>query len=113
MVPRVSTHSRPKAAAGFGRLIVVLSGMFQHTAARRRLPSVNSVLTSVVRVSTHSRPKAAAFKGYISVASFVEFQHTAARRRLPDSTTSLYFHQEFQHTAARRRLPMPNYVWTW
>ena len=54
----VSTHSRPKAAARTDQL-VGFPPLFQHTAARRRLPS------------------------YVSKAKKDEgFQHTAARRRL-------------------------------
>ena len=78
--PRVSTHSRPKAAAGHSRC-------FLHNLA----------------VSTHSRPKAAA---YHAAGGFMPrlFQHTAARRRLlflAPNRSSLFW---FQHTAARRRL---------
>ena len=57
--PGVSTHSRPKAAAGnyFGS-------------------------TNYAKVSTHSRPKAAAFLSVVTAAARAGFQHTAARRRL-------------------------------
>ena len=101
---KVSTHSRPKAAAPaamrFLRLALSfntqppeggclwLGGcgerreLFQHTAARRRLraqPS-SSILASVV--STHSRPKAAAnLRCSVNIIKQT-FQHTAARRRL-------------------------------
>ena len=34
--------------------------MFQHTAARRRLPSIQKCKALILLVSTHSRPKAAA-----------------------------------------------------
>ena len=34
--------------------------MFQHTAARRRLPPILSDIVPIIKVSTHSRPKAAA-----------------------------------------------------
>ena len=54
----VSTHSRPKAAAGGGRAVA-----------------------DILPVSTHSRPKAAASTGGVSFAASA-FQHTAARRRL-------------------------------
>ena len=55
----VSTHSRPKAAAGAGNVGLVVN-KFQHTAARRRLLAhiLNSIKNEIV--STHSRPKAAA-----------------------------------------------------
>ena len=78
----VSTHSRPKAAACY-----MLAGS-------DHLP-----------VSTHSRPKAAAHGKPSSSSRKRLFQHTAARRRLP--LILLVFipqYTEFQHTAARRRL---------
>ena len=55
----VSTHSRPKAAATalYTRLDMAL---FQHTAARRRLPLKKCIDEFNKQVSTHSRPKAAA-----------------------------------------------------
>ena len=56
--------------------------MFQHTAARRRLP-INGITTSGgFRVSTHSRPKAAANCKCMQLIRLQKFQHTAARRRL-------------------------------
>ena len=77
----VSTHSRPKAAGGNGRLLFPNSksfntqppeggwanrvaascrkSWFQHTAARRRLVLVAGSRNRRVAVSTHSRPKAA------------------------------------------------------
>ena len=80
----VSTHSRPKAAASVdcrnNRLKVfqhtaarrrlphrtglwLLQTEFQHTAARRRLPSTYIISNACYPVSTHSRPKAAATIG--------------------------------------------------
>ena len=56
--------------------------MFQHTAARRRLPKYRK---------SHVAPP---FK----------FQHTAARRRLQVEYIDASDFYEFQHTAARRRL---------
>ena len=53
----VSTHSRPKAAAGKTAMVVDMI-LFQHTAARRRLTNVSDSVR-YVGVSTHSRPKAA------------------------------------------------------
>ena len=55
----VSTHSRPKAA-GSPNTKRSNAGMFQHTAARRRLALIN----------------------LSKMASLLVFQHTAARRRL-------------------------------
>ena len=54
---------------------------FQHTAARRRLPTLNGL------------PRI-----------YLRFQHTAARRRLLSIIQHLRKSKKFQHTAARRRL---------
>ena len=84
------------------------SEMFQHTAARRRLANLPSVVLTAKAVSTHSRPKAAGgipcgrgiFDGRFNTQPpeggwarmrdrkfcDVRFQHTAARRRLVYST---------------------------
>ena len=57
--------------------------MFQHTAARRRLPA-NITLSEFVGilVSTHSRAEAAALAAIKQQEDLLMFQHTAARRRL-------------------------------
>ena len=55
---------------------------FQHTAARRRLATINA------------HP----------AADLTQFQHTAARRRLDFRASIIIVHNLFQHTAARRRL---------
>ena len=77
----VSTHSRPKAAARINVFKNKDILLFQHTAARRRLPSIISSSVISFDVSTHSRPKAAASTPFIALVSLM-FQHTAARRRL-------------------------------
>ena len=105
-------------------------GLFQHTAARRRLAAVASPAGQCYRVSTHSRPKAAGCSGLTWVQAGTMFQHTAARRRLAASAGSATclrgrFNTQppeggwepygvtsaklltFQHTAARRRLGRP------
>ena len=56
---RVSTRSRPKAAGILVGAYSFVIGMFQHTAARRRL-GINPPYKAVI----------------------TKFQHTAARRRL-------------------------------
>ena len=56
----VSTHSRPKAA-GPKTSTRWMCGLFQLTAARRRLADSLISLDWIVKVSTHSRPKAAGF----------------------------------------------------
>ena len=63
MVDRVSTHSRPKAAAHISYLYTFVITTFQHTAARRRLQFRLYFLLKFYYVSTHSRPKAAARTG--------------------------------------------------
>ena len=55
----VSTHSRAEAAAERG-LSVISSLLFQHTAARRRLPDFQRYVSLDYMVSTHSRAEAAA-----------------------------------------------------
>ena len=78
--------------------------MFQHTAARRRLPG-SGVLSQIHnQVSTHSRPKAAASNRHAGMFPQGKFQHTAARRRLPEPASCAVLAAKFQHTAARRRL---------
>ena len=77
---KVSTHSRPKAAADV-RYSKELSD-FVSTHSRPKAAGLQSVSSdTVLRVSTHSRPKAA---GAILPYFFYHFgfQHTAARRRL-------------------------------
>ena len=56
-------------------------GLFQHTAARRRLAPHLAQQQIKAVVSTHSRPKAA---GNLVETHKIynKFQHTAARRRL-------------------------------
>ena len=56
--------------------------MFQHTAARRRLPTARNDGFITLDVSTHSRPKAAACELKVEDDEVEVFQHTAARRRL-------------------------------
>ena len=57
--------------------------MFQHTAARRRLPEHKLSFVDTIAVSTHSRTEAAAIEVFTEYV-FKRFQHTAARRRLPE-----------------------------
>ena len=83
---QVSTHSRPKAAAP-RQLELVDVGVFQLTAARRRLQNDRGAPSFVKR-----------------------FQLTAARRRLLASFASPINAGAFQLTAARRRLPAYGWV---
>ena len=77
----VSTHSRPKAAGGVGRIRQKPCRCFNTQ------PPEGGWVYSYPRggqnvVSTHSRPKAAGFQLQNQVHSVQMFQHTAARRRL-------------------------------
>ena len=76
----VSTRSRPKAAVVMA-FAPVQGGLFQHAAARRRLPIISS-----------------------TNALLIWFQHAAARRRLCTHTPYKKCTPQFQHAAARRRL---------
>ena len=100
----VSTHSRPKAAAAKSFPAVTGMNMFQHTAARRRLPHQDAKRLWSQDVSTHSRPKAAAegvrAYGAIRDVSTHSRPKAAAAAGLHDPVN----HAKFQHTAARRRL---------
>ena len=99
----VSTHSRPKAAAGKA-LADGLDQAFQHTAARRRL------LLGLMRYLGQCRFQHTAARRRLPTQAERRraealFQHTAARRRLRCVTTWPGPAPQFQHTAARRRLP--------
>ena len=68
---KIYTH--PKVVATAQNEHDLLDILFQHTAARRRLPT-NLILTQAAGlVSTHSRAEAAAFKrlgiGYVEIVS--------------------------------------------
>ena len=121
----VSTHSRPKAAGRRAEAIRE-AVKFQHTAARRRLVTGDTLVAvadgsfntqppeggwcgilarrGLYDVSTHSRPKAAGIYMPRVPNCRKRFQHTAARRRLADPMAVDLTLGMFQHTAARRRL---------
>ena len=80
---RVSTHSRPKAAAG----------------------DDGGLGADDVGVSTHSRPKAAAFAHYVRRALGEVSTHSRPKAAAQVCKPRPRAHR-FQHTAARRRLPM-------
>ena len=76
----VSTHSRPKAA-GWGTFAPAGRGLFQHTAARRRL--VFSTVTTILLICFNTQPPEGGWKQPAGCFfSAYQFQHTAARRRL-------------------------------
>ena len=89
---KVSTHSRAEAAASRDGAMMHHVQMFQHTAARRRLPSPSSVKRKILRVSTHSHPKAAAKTGLNRYASKMVSTHNrpkAAAREVPSNRFNL------------------------
>ena len=72
----VSTHSRPQAAAFANISDDDIEDMFQHTAARRRLPRWPRKDFEKFCVSTHSRPKAAAGAACLSLILSVVSTHS-------------------------------------
>ena len=119
----VSTHSRPKAA-GETVKAALISGRFQHTAARRRL-AARAGCSGRRWVSTHSRPKAAVLNYYHDNGGFYVSTHSRPKAadtwlQREDNSLSVSTHSRpkaagfhingiiqmilFQHTAARRRL---------
>ena len=80
--------------------------MFQHTAARRRLPR-DVLRTSSEHYSFNTQPPEGGCSPVERRAFWqAEFQHTAARRRLPGLGALDGCYPVFQHTAARRRLQL-------
>ena len=96
-------HTAARRRLGIEAVSVAWDGLFQHTAARRRLAANEKSVEFACKVSTHSRPKAA---GALSdgLHGLLLFQHTAARRRLVLEDGGILIFKWFQHTAARRRL---------
>ena len=82
-----------------------VSVMFQHTAARRRLPPDGPPPERARVVSTHSRPKAAARHPAAKAALVGCFNTQPPEGGCPDRKTLGSRPRSFQHTAARRRLP--------
>ena len=77
----------------------LLNPQFQHTAARRRLETLERLVMVVPAVSTHSRPKAAGYQPF-SDGVPTWFQHTAARRRLVDD---VYIPKMFSQVSTHSR----------
>ena len=77
--------------------------MFQHTAARRRLARLSSGFDAHQRFNTQP-PEGGWYQSGIDGKHRLEFQHTAARRRLVILSFRIIGYSLFQHTAARRRL---------
>ncbi len=80
---RVSTHSRPKAAASATDCRINRKSGFNTQPPEG----------GCICITTLDTPR-------------LVFQHTAARRRLPSKYRKTKKMMMFQHTAARRRLPM-------
>ena len=119
----VSTHSRPKAA-GLACSNGFTYAKFQHTAARRRLPMRNQIMTATKKfqhtaarrrlglsalfldsfLCFNTQPPEGGWKALTQYLTDEAFQHTAARRRLVNSLALSFRWCMFQHTAARRRL---------
>ena len=76
----VSTHSRPKAAAAVDAAKHAVR-VFQHTAARRRLPGRGCWRAWVGSFNTQP-PEGGCFVPGFGLPKYTVFQHTAARRRL-------------------------------
>ena len=78
----VSTHSRTEAAA-YLPLLLSLVKMFQHTAARRRLPKKWEMRDQVISVSTHSRTEAAAF----DICNLLKYKEVSTHSRTEAAAT--------------------------
>ena len=78
--------------------------MFQHTAARRRLPFALLDLQAKANVSTHSRTKAAASRPTKPLKSKFGFNTQPHEGGCLWLVKTVGVPQKFQHTAARRRL---------
>ena len=105
---KVSTHSRPKAAAVNSVIPTSFVFGFQHTAARRRLPPTIGTMPPLLGFQhTAARRRLQSKASKIKSKSW--FQHTAARRRLPTKPLGVATLKMFQHTAARRRLHRLNF----
>ena len=101
----VSTHSRPKAAGICFTLCRAGCGLFQLTAARRRLGFMQR-RSVVVFMRFNSQPPEGGWEYFSNyVTDGKGFQLTAARRRLGSTFQAfLAEYAAFQLTAARRRL---------
>ena len=85
-------------------MAITQSKLFQHTAARKRLPEAVSLLKRKGIVSTHSRAEAAAYttnKIEHRIASFNTQPRGGGCQGFIDADVSSL---TFQHTTARRRL---------
>ena len=79
-------------------------GLFQHTAARRRLPPARRGPVFDSHVSTHSRPKAAACMVFSLPRPDIVSTHSRPKAAARTRPAAARAQATFQHTAARRRL---------
>ena len=88
-------------------VVSIRSFMFQHTAARRRLPIIFAIRSLIVAVSTHSRAEAAAFSRFRQAFKTTVSTHSRAEAAAKVLNWKKLIDM-FQHTAARRRLLLFN-----
>ena len=121
----VSTHSRPKAAAGVDFILNPLKQVSTHSRPKaaadlnpnysmKDIVSTHSRPKAAARyvyvesqkdvVSTHSRPKAAAYKANIQLLTIRRFNTQPPEGGCIISSKRETKYKRFQHTAARRRL---------
>ena len=106
----VSTHSRPKAAAGR-----IVRCVCQISRFNTQPPEGGCwfwfLAVSALRGFNTQPPEGGCKPNIQRFYLKPWFQHTAARRRLPTIIQHEYFVVVFQHTAARRRLLSDNDIW--
>ena len=100
----VSTHSRPKAAAGYTNFLDLVKSGF-NTQPPEGGCSVFIRHTHNEGCFNTQPPEGGCRSSEIRRPFLMEFQHTAARRRLLMTMLIRQGMSAFQHTAARRRLP--------
>ena len=99
----VSTHSRPKAAALSG-VLLLSSRVFQHTAARRRLPG-ECIAAPAHRCSFNTQPpEGGCMRGGLRCLIFSSFNTQPPKGGCFIARLQPGGEVAFQHTAARRRL---------
>ena len=103
---RVSTHSRPKAAAKAPNKLIAFVGVSTHSRPKAAAKHLFSRISISISGFNTQPPEGGCFSHGLTRSSGVGFQHTAARRRLRQNGAGGYSATlTFQHTAARRRLP--------
>ena len=106
---KVSTHSRPKAAATEIGESYTVDGVSTHS--RPKAAAELAAKFNNPDISFNTQPPEGGCGFFIaSKTGWSMFQHTAARRRLLDGWTLTTTSKWFQHTAARRRLLFPSLI---